>query len=161
MDNARFEHPAAGLADDDLLAELRRVAGDADPVPAQVHQAARSVLITRDLDAELAVLIGDSRAADFEAVRADEGGWLLSFAGGGLHVDMEVTGSDGGPARLVGQVSGVPVRECHLEPAGGSLRRLDLDDLGRFIAEAVPHGPVRLQCRLSGGALVTTAWVTV
>ncbi|HTF10965.1 MAG TPA: hypothetical protein VK659_22595 [Asanoa sp.] len=160
MDNARIDHPAAGLGDDDLLTELRRVAGDADPAPAQVQQATRSVLITRDLDAELAVLIGDSRAAGFEAVRADQGGWLLSFAGGGIHVDMEVTGS-GGPARLVGQVSGVPVSECHLEPAGGSLRPLDLDDLGRFIAEAVPHGPLRLRCRLAGGALVTTAWVTV
>jgi hypothetical protein len=84
---------------EEILAALRRVAAAVDGPPDAVRAAARSAFDLRDLDGELAVLIADSRAPDgdetaFEAVRAEAeagpGGWLLSFLGGGVQVDMEV-----------------------------------------------------------------------
>jgi hypothetical protein len=155
----------AGMDDDAMLAELRRVAAEADGPPEGLLSAARAAITARDLDAELAVLVGDSRMSGdlaYEPVRADaaQGVWLLSFEGGGVLVDMEVH-DDGGPVRLVGQLSGASPDECYLEPAGGQRRRIEVDDLGRFLASDVPRGPVRLQCRSTDGTRVTTAWVTV
>jgi hypothetical protein len=156
----------AGLDDDALLAELRRVAAEADGLPAGVLSAARAAITARDLDGELAVLVGDSRMAGdlaYEPVRAADaaqGVWLLSFEGGGVLVDMEVR-DDGGVVRLVGQLSGAAADDCHLETSAGQRRSIEVDDLGRFLVYDVPHGPVRLQCRALDGTRVTTAWVTV
>jgi len=151
--------------DDDLVAELRRVANEADPVPEAVIAAARAAITTRDLDGELALLIADSAAAAlaFEPTRTGttglSGGRLLSFAGGGLQVDLEVT--ERGELRdLVGQLAGSPATRCTVEYAGGE-RPLPLDDLGRFTLTGVRPGPIRLRCRPAPGVLVTTAWVAI
>ena len=152
-------------ANDDLLAELRRVVTEVDGPPEAVRAAARAAFLARDLDGQLAVLIGDSRAAagDYEPVRAvpepAQGRWLLSFEGGGVQVDMEVDEEHEG-VRLLGQFSGTSGNEFFLESATG-LRRLDVDEIGRFIAGGVTHGAVRLRCRSADGAKITTVWVTV
>ena len=155
--------------DDALIAELRRIAADADGTPSVVTAAAQAAIIARDLDGELAVLVGDSLAADapdlaYEAVRGDgdagQGDWMLSFTGRGVHVDIEV-GDDCGAVRLVGQVAGAEITECYLEFADGERRRLDVDVIGRFIVAGARHGPVRLKCRSTDGTQVTTTWVNV
>jgi hypothetical protein len=156
------------MADDALLAELRRVAAEIDAPPSGVTSAARAAIIARDLDGELAVLIGDSRTPEadplaFEPVRAAteaQGSWLLSFAGGGVEVDMEVS-DDRGRVHLVGQLAGASADECYLVFADGERRRLDVDEIGRFVVEDARHGPVCLQCVSAGGTRVTTAWVTI
>lgn len=160
----------AGMDDDALVAELRRVAAEIDGPPSGVSSAARAAITARDLDGELAVLIADSRAAAdadalaYEPARADidgaQGGWMLSFAGGGVQVDMEV-GDDCGRVRLVGELAGVLADECYLVFADGERRRLEVDDLGRFVVEDARHGPIRLQCMSTDGIRVTTAWVTI
>lgn len=150
--------------DDELLADLRRVASAVDGPPDSVREAGRAAFRTRDVDAELAVLTGDSRsAAGFETVRADPapalGHWLLSFAGGGVQVDMEVT-EQAGRISLVGQFIGASGDDCVLETPGGR-RSIAVDDLGRFIADGLAHGPIRLRCRAADGAPITTVWVTI
>jgi hypothetical protein len=160
---------AAAMDDDALVGELRRLAAELDAPPGNVSTAAREAILTRDLDGELAELIGDSRvvgAGDplaFEPIRADaeaRGSWMLSFAGGGVQVDLEVS-DDRGQLRLVGQLSDAAASGCYLVFADGERRRLDLDELGRFVVPDARHGAVRLQCQSAGGGRVTTAWVTI
>jgi hypothetical protein len=50
----------SSLSDYDLLAELRRVAEDADPVPAAMLDTARALFELRSLDVELLALLSDS-----------------------------------------------------------------------------------------------------
>ena len=165
---AEGAHPAAGWDDRRLLAELRRVVSDVDGPPSGVLNAARAAIIARDLDGELAVLVADSRATGepmaYEPVRGDadtaQGRWLLSFEGGGVQVDMEIE-DENGRARVVGQFSGTSDDHCLLESGGGDRRRVEVDELGRFMVADVPHGPIRLRCRSSDGTAVTTAWVAV
>jgi hypothetical protein len=150
--------------DDEFLADLRRVVSAVDGPPASVREAARAAFLTRDVDGELAVLTGDSRsAAGFETVRAEpapaQGHWLLSFAGGGVQVDMEVA-EQAGRISLVGQFLGASGDEYVLETPVGR-RSIDVDDLGRFIVDGMAHGPIRLRCCASDGAPVTTVWVTI
>ena len=150
--------------DDELLADLRRVASAVDGPPARVLEAARAAFLTRDADGELALLIGDSRSAvGFETVRAGpapaQGHWLLSFAGGGVQVDMEVA-EHAGRISLVGQFIGASGDDYVLETPGGR-RPMEVDDLGRFIVDGLAHGPIRLRCCSADGTPITTVWVTV
>jgi hypothetical protein len=156
--------------DDDLMAELRRVAAAIDGVPDEVRAAAHAAIGTRDLDRQLADLIADSAqsGADdeaFEEVRAWTGDGppssrLLSFAGGEVQVDLEVS-EHGELLDVIGQFTGASAGECALEYANGERVVLDVDSLGRFLVSGVRHGPVRARCRSAGGAPVTTAWVTI
>ena len=150
------------------LVNLRRIVRDIDPVPDEVFAAARAAIITRNLDAELAVLIADSAALEdelrFDPVRtasieaADTR--LLSFDGGGVRVELEVSG----PAdqlTVVGQLVGAADRGCILEQSNGRLYDVELDSLGRFVLTGVTSGPARLQCRSAAGGRVRTPWIWI
>jgi hypothetical protein len=149
-------------SDDALLARLRHVAAEADPVPEAVLAAARAAILTRNLDSQLANLVADSDTAttelEFEQVRSAAGGRLLSFEGAGVQVDVEVTGRPGGLS-LIGTVTGAGTPDCVLEAADGGRREVRLDSLGRFMLDAVPAGPARLRCQTATGAGVITSWV--
>jgi hypothetical protein len=172
------DEPIARPHDDELVDVLRRLAAEADPVPEDVGAAARAAIKTRDLDRELALLIADSaepreahvgsaaETADLEGQRAYEpvraGGGesrrLLTFAGGDVQVDLEVS-DHGDRLDLIGQFTGASTEGCALEYAGGSQRALEVDGLGRFLATGVERGPVRARFRSAAGAPMTTAWV--
>ena len=170
---------AQASADDQLVGELRRIASEIDAVPDDVRAAAQAAITTRDLDSELAALVADSAApiADsaphetsdptspaFEPVRSGSegagGSRLLSFAGSGVQVDLEVT-ERGGRLDLIGVFTGASTDGCVLEFAAGERHVLDVDTLGRFIVNGVGRGPVRARCRSTAGARIITAWVTI
>jgi hypothetical protein len=164
----RDDLPKLGHRQDTILADLRRIVTAVDGVPSTVVDAAHAAFLTRDIDAEIAALISDSRTAEgagtaYDPVRAEEDPaqrqWLLSFQGGGVHIDIEV---DDGQRRirLLGQLDGAPVDECVVQAEGRSTR-VDLDGLGRFIVEGLAHGPIRLRCLLTDGRRITTTWVVV
>jgi hypothetical protein len=165
MDVERDELPVVDHPEDAILAALRRIATAVDGPPSTVVDAARAAFLTRDLDAEIAALTADSRAADqtaYEPARADgpaQGQWLLSFEGGGLHIDIEMN-NERDHLRLLGELSGPPVSECTLHAERGPIR-VDLDSLGRFIVDGLTHGPVRLRCVLADGRRITTTWVRI
>jgi hypothetical protein len=148
------------------LDNLRRIVSDVDPVPDEVFTAARAAITTRDLDAELAALVADSAAVEdelrFDPVRTASteasDARLLSFDGGGIRVELEVSG----PAdqlTVVGQLIGAADRRCVLEQADGRVREIELDSLGRFLISGVSSGPARLRCRSASGDRVSTHWV--
>jgi hypothetical protein len=148
------------------LDNLRRIVRDVDPVPDEVFAAARAAIITRELDAELAALVADSAAMEdelrFDPVRtasteaADSR--LLSFDGGGVRVELEVSGQ-ADQLMVVGQVVGAADRGCVLEQADGRVHDVELDSLGRFLITGVTSGPARLRCRSASGGRVSTHWV--
>jgi hypothetical protein len=148
------------------LDNLRRIVRDVDPVPDEVFAAARAAIITRELDAELAALVADSAAMEdelrFDPVRtasteaADTR--LLSFDGGGVRIELEVSGQ-ADQLMVVGQVIGAADRGCVLEQADGRVHEVELDSLGRFLITGVTPGPARLRCRSASGGRVSTHWV--
>lgn len=145
--------------DDDLLADLRRLAVLVDPVPDHVRAAARAAFLTRDMDARLAELIADSMAdADFEPVRQATDERLLSFAADGTQVEMTVR-AEGAGWTMMGQVFGAGAGTAAVENGALTKTPLDLDDLGRFLVTDLASGPVRLRCRLPGGDSLVTSWV--
>src|SRR5215472_18630087 len=92
--------------DEELTEELRRLAARLDPVPPELLRGAAAAFAWRDIDAELAELVFDSLIDNSEAalVRGSPDQRLVSFAGGGLTIDVEVSGT--GAARTVmGQIA--------------------------------------------------------
>ena len=148
------------------LDNLRRIVRDIDPVPDDVFAAARAAIITRELDAELAALVADSTAVEdelrFDPVRtaATEAAEtrLLSFDGGGVRVELEVSGQ-ADRLTVAGQLLGAADNDCVLEQADGRVHDLELDSIGRFLITGVTSGPARLRCRSASGGRVSTHWV--
>jgi hypothetical protein len=150
--------------DDALVADLRRIAAEVDPVPAGVIAAARAAIATRHLDHELAELVADSADAGsgllFEAVRGPGAAEsrLLAFDGGGVQVDVDLAPMGSG-LRVIGQFT-APVTDCAVERGDGGAVEVAVDELGRFVADGVPAGPIRLRYRAAEtGHLVRTAWL--
>lgn len=144
---------------DPLLVELRRVTEQADPVPDSVVAAAKASFIWRTVDTELAELVADSllRSA---AVRSAEAGRLLTFRGPGLEVEVEVAQS--GPVRrLAGQLVPIGPAGVTVSWATGSVQ-VAADEMGRFVAQGVPPGSVRIEVARPGrGRAVVTSWVSI
>jgi hypothetical protein len=147
--------------DDELEEELRRLAARVDPVPPELLRAAAGAFTWRDIDAELAELVFDSLLDADEAalVRGSPDRRLVSFAAGGLTIDVEVTTT--GPDRTVmGQI--VPPRRGQVElRRGQDTVTVEADELGRFRSGPLPPGPLSLRLRTEGGAPVVTDWLAL
>src|SRR3954463_12241122 len=106
--------------DDGLMAELRAVAGELEPVPADVIAAAEASLTWRTVDDELAELAFDSRLEEgaLAGTRSDmmTAPRLLPFSAGERHVELEVP-EIGRDRRLIGQV--VPGEPASIEVRAG------------------------------------------
>ena len=147
--------------DDQLTEELRRLASRLDPVPPELLDAAAGAFAWRDIDAELAELVFDSLVDTDEAslVRGAPERRLVSFTGGGLTIDVEVT-SAGTERTVMGQI--VPPQRGVVD-----IRRrqetvsIEADELGRFRSGPLPPGPLSLRLRPAGGAPVVTDWLAL
>ena len=131
--------------DEALLAELRRLAARVDPLPESLNRAARETLTWRRVDAELAELLADSSEDDarLELVRAAGGPRSVSFGAAGLTIELEVIGV-GARKTIVGQL--VPPSQAEIEVQTSEVRvSVSADERGRFRAEGVPSGRVRLR----------------
>jgi hypothetical protein len=153
---------------DALLGELQGLLARIDPMPAQLLGQVRRSFCWRTIDAELAELSFDS-LTDREPALAVRSGAdaaleprMLGFGalvdGEELSIEVEVSPAGDGWA-LVGQVfpAGAPAVEVQAG-AGGSVEA-PIDDLGRFVIEPLPHGPVRLRVE-HAGHVVQTTWVS-
>lgn len=162
------------MRDDELLAELRAMLGELDPVDPGLLEQARQAYSWRTIDAELAELSYDS-FADREVLAAVRDGGvpgtgprLLGFGTDlsgdeedPLTVEVEVT-AGAGRGSLVGQL--MPPRSAlvHVERFDARTGRTDpvpADDLGRFRIDPVPVGPVRLRID-TGDRVIETSWVS-
>lgn len=158
--------------DDAVVHRLRALAASADPPPPELAQAARSALSWRRAERELAALTALAElsydSADDDAalagVRSGGGSRLLTFADGGVSVEVEVADSPGaGGLRLLGQL--VPPQPGHIEARhADGVVTAEADDLGRFRCEGLANGPVSLRCHVGDGdtaRLVVTDWTAL
>ncbi len=148
-----------GPDDDVLLAGLRRIAAQADPPPASLHDTARGAFAWRDVDRQLAELVYDSTEDDMAlaGLRSDTAPWLLTFEAE-IIVEVEVVRT-GASRRLVGQI--VPPQEARIEVRhAGGVSDVAADAIGRFACDGVARGPVSLRCRV-GGRIIDTDWVAI
>jgi len=157
--------PAAG---DPTLAELGELLSRLDPMPPQLLGQAYRAFCWRTVDAELAELSFDS-LVDREGVLAVRTAAaieleprLLSFGavveGEDLAIEVEVSSAAAGSA-LVGQLWPAGADAVELQAADGATTTVAADELGRFVVEPVPRGPVRL-CLRHSGRTVQTTWVS-
>jgi hypothetical protein len=152
-------------ADDELMARLRDLLAEDDPVPPLVVSAARESLSWRTIDAELARLVADSLVADSLLATAEVRGdaaRLLTYQVDEIVIEVEVTETSG-RLRVVGQLVPPMVARVQAEQPGGSVE-VHADRLGRFTAEGVLRGPTRFACTpvdddgVQTGPPVLTEW---
>jgi hypothetical protein len=149
--------------DEALLAELRRLAARVDPLPESLGHAARESLTWRRVDAELAELLADSVEDDsrLELVRAAGGPRSVSFEAAGLTIELEIIGA-GARKTIVGQL--VPPSQAKIEvQSSGPRATVSADEHGRFRAEGIPSGRLRLRLtdHPSAKRPVETSWIAV
>lgn len=148
--------------DDELIDELRRLTARLDPPPSWVAQAAREAYTWRTIDAELAALTYDSALEDsasggVRGVGVDE---VLSFETAEVTVDVEVSPAPRDRRRLVAQLAPAQAAEVEVRHREGTTSTT-ADDLGRFVVDGLPAGPVSLRCRLASGAELATEWTNL
>jgi len=143
--------------DDRLVARLRRIAGQLDPVPDLVSQAARSAFGLRELDARLAELVHDSAVDAPAAAVRGPGPRVLSFEAGGVVVECEVTARES-RRDITGQLVGDHASQVEARVPGAAAVTAPVDDLGWFSLHDLPAGLVQLRCQLAGGATIVTSW---
>jgi hypothetical protein len=148
-------------ADRRLLAEVRTVLDEVDPVPDAVLNSARAALTWLTIDAELAALAEDSALAS-AGVRSTALRRSLTFESDTGVLAFEVSEDDGNGAtrQIVGQAD---------RPADLTVRHngdpitVATDEQGRFRIEGVQAGPVSLHCvfRDSPDSPIVTSWIVV
>jgi hypothetical protein len=155
------------LSDDELMAELSRLAAQFDPVPTDVVSKARSSYSSASAwDVALAKLVYDSTTDQNDAralVRAGPGARDLTFESPGLTIEVEVGpagSSRDGHLQILGQL--VPAGAASIEvrrPDGSCL--VCADELGRFAVEDATPGPISLRCTPAGTASTDTEWILI
>jgi hypothetical protein len=147
-------------SDDELLAELRDIAAETDPVPEPLLDAARMAFELRDVDAMLAELVHDS-AVDAPAMAIRGGGTerILSFAVRALAVECQIT-ARGSHRDLLGQLVGGRTEQMDVQVTG-AVSTVPVNDAGRFSVRGLPAGPFRLRCRLADGTGLVTSWAAL
>lgn len=149
--------PGGDGTDDALLAELRALAAQQDPIPPSAIAAARSAIAWRTMDAELAELTADALSdPSLSGVRGTDAPTLLTFESPELTVELEVREAANGRRHLVGQLVPPAAGEVEVRHGGGT-STVQADAVGRFGAEGVEAGPVSLRCT-SGARVVETDW---
>jgi hypothetical protein len=145
-------------ADRRLLAEVRTVLDEVDPVPDAVRASARAALTWLTIDAELAALAEDTALAG-AGVRSTGLRRSLTFESDGGVLAFEVS-EDGDTRQIVGQAD----RSADLTVRhNGEPITVATDEQGRFRISGVLAGPVSLHCvfRDTPESPIVTSWIVV
>jgi hypothetical protein len=150
--------------DEQLMGLIKEATAAQDAVPDRVVEAAREAWTWRTVDAELVALLHDSTVDDdaLAGVRGAGTVRALSFGVGDHMIEVEIS-EDGERRRLVGQVMPPPgpgERTIVVDRLDGGALELELDELGRFEADRLSAGLVRLRTTDVEGRVVTE-WVAI
>jgi hypothetical protein len=157
------EKDANGGKHEDLLAELRLLGNDVDPVPAEVNAFADAALGWRRIDAELAELLSDSALESAAAVRTGgrSDARSLTFRASDLEIDVEVRDAEPGVI-LLAQLAPPAAASIDVQRDDSSIiATVEADSLGRFRIELAERGRIRLRIRRESQPPVETSWITV
>jgi hypothetical protein len=144
-------------SDEELVARLRGLLAEHDPVPPEVVDAAQDSYAWRTVDAELARLAADSLLVT-DRVRGDPAR-LLTFRADGTTVEVEVSESVG-RLRVLGQVMPPFEGRLRVEQPGSTIE-VEVGRLGRFAVENLRPGPTRLRWTPTGDRLLCTEWTVL
>lgn len=146
---------ASHMTDEDLMARLRALGSQVDPVPDDVVLAGRSALAYRDLDTRLAELVDEPTPAGAGTRSDAEDSWF-TFEVDDIVIEVAVR-TRAGEQHLVGQIDGADVARVVVSHAQGE-ESPDVDHLGRFATPITP-GPIRVVIEFADGPRVTTSWI--
>jgi hypothetical protein len=153
--------------DEPLVAELRELFMQTDPVPALVTELAKASLGWRRLDAELAELLSDSLLEQGTPAGVRGGGAGLPvrsvrFRASANTIDLDVH-VDGQQRTLLGQITPPVSAEIEVETTAGTIASVQSDELGRFRAKLPEAGRIRLVISDGPqfGPHVVTSWITI
>jgi hypothetical protein len=145
--------------DDVLLAELAEALRETSPFAHTVAARGKGAFPWRTIDEDLlmAELAFDSATATSSALRSEDvaGSRVLVFTTELRSVEVEVL-----PGQVLGQFLPPSAGSVEVEDSTGVVATAEVDQLGFFLIEPVPHGRVRLRCATPSTRLVT-AWVTL
>lgn len=152
--------------DEPLVAELRTLFAQSDPVPATVTELAKASLGWRRLDAELAELLSDSLLEQGSPAGVRGGAELpvrsVRFRASANTIDIDVH-VDGQERTLLGQITPPVGAGIEVETPDGTIASVQSDDLGRFRAKLQEAGRIRLVISDGPdlGPRVVTSWITI
>ena len=143
--------------DDELLAEIGSVLHDADSVPPEVLEAAKSAYTWRTVDMELAALVYEAAVQPDELVTVrstNSAEQTLMFRVDDRSLELEST-----PDSLMGQIDPPSEGELIVEWADGKTANAPIDELGWFTIRPKPPGTLRLRCLPTDGRAFVTEWM--
>jgi hypothetical protein len=152
--------------DEPLVAELRDLFAQADPVPSLVTKVAKASLGWRRLDADLAELLSDSVLEAGSLAGARGGGApvrSVSFSASAKTIDLEIH-IDGQHRILLGQITPPSRARIDIETAeNATVTSVESDDLGRFRAQFSAAGRIRLVIDdgPDSSSKIETSWITI
>jgi hypothetical protein len=145
------------LDDEQLLAALREMLA-AQPPQSSVDLAKDSFGL-RIADAELAALVDEAGLA---LTRAGDAQGLTVFDCDGLSVEIEMSpGSRPRSWHLIGQLVPPTAARIRIRRQPDEQPAVTADDLGRFMIDQLPAGPLSLVIEVDGKPPVVTDWIAV
>ena len=144
------------LADDEVLMSiLGKALHERRDLPPEWREAAHAAYAWRTVDEELLALTHDSAVDAGVAVRGVGDPRTVSFTGGGLSLEVELS-----ERQIMGQLSAPVPSEVTFESADGRVRAAPTDDSGFFSLTNEDHGLVRFALRADDRRYVTE-WIVL
>jgi hypothetical protein len=130
-----------------LLAGVRELWEDADPMPATLVDQIRFAIRLEDVDLEVMRIRDLAQLAD--ARSAAEQGRLITFDSESLTIMVNVSPEPGGTIRLDGWLTPPAEHPIEVRASSGPLTTTS-DAEGRFAVSGVPHGMAQVLVRTAG-----------
>jgi hypothetical protein len=139
-----------------LLARLAEATAEAEAVPEDFVQIGQAVMLSHDLDAELAALVYDSSQQAVGASRADVARLRsLTFASPRVTIELTFMADV-----MIGQVLPPGPAEVELRTSDGAVIEANADRLGLFTVTAPPVEGFFLSCRTPEGVKIVTPLIS-
>lgn len=143
------EPPGAGEPLDELdirlLAGVRELWTDADPMPPTLVEQIQFAIQLEDVDLEVMRIREEEPASS----RSTEQGRLITFDSESLTIMVNVSAESGGTIRLDGWLTPPDAHPIEIRTACGPMATSS-DVQGRFALGGVPHGMVQIVVRTPG-----------
>lgn len=150
------------LDDEELLAALREVITEAGPPPQWSIDLAKDSFAMRMADAELAALMDDSELVGAAPGTRGDAPRLAVFDCDAMSVEVELSpGLRTGSWQLLGQLLPPAAARVRVRRKDGDRSWVTADELGRFMIDQVPAGPLSLVIEIEGRRPIITDWISV
>lgn len=141
--------------DDVLMSVLGKALHGSDEVPPEWREAAQAAYAWRTVDEELLAMTHDSALEAGAAVRGVEPRTVAFGGGGGLSLEVELSGR-----QIMGQITSPGSSEVIFESVDGRVRQAPTDDSGFFSLVGEDHGLVRFALHADDKRYVTE-WIVL